>query len=299
MSSLFSVPLILGTGGRLGRQAETTLSRLYPATIAATRAEIDITDYFRMRGELERLEPTLVINCAAASGVDVCERQPDLAVRVNSDGAANAARACREVGARFIHVSTDQVFDGNKGSPYLEDDIPRPISKYGASKLEGERRVLKEFPEALVVRTSWLFGPCGGDFVEHVLEEARAGHSLSGVTDQVASPTYTPDLIQALLLLAETPTHGVIHFVNGGTCNRFDFACQVAEAAGLEGGLQRVQLRWKDLGFPASRPSYSALSTTRYRSITSREPRDWKEALAEQFTTSPPGRAAPGWQAPT
>ena len=298
MGSLFSGPLILGTGGRLGRQLEATLSRLYPATIGATRAEIDITDYFRMREELERLEPTLVINCAAASGVDLCERQPDLASRINREGAANAARACSEVGARFIHMSTDQVFDGTKGSPYLEDDIPLPISKYGVSKLEGERRVLKELPEGLVVRTSWLFGPGGGDFVEHVLEEARTRRSLSGVTDQVASPTYIPDLAQALLLLADSSAHGVIHFVNGGPCNRFDFACQVAKAAGLEGELERVQLRWKDLGLPARRPPYSALSTARYRSITSRQPRDWKEALAEQFATTPPNRVADGRQAP-
>ena len=297
MSSLFSLPLILGAGGRLGRQVETTLSRLYPATIAATRAEIDITDYFRMREELERLEPTLVINCAAASGVDLCERQPDLARRVNAEGPANTARACREVGARFIHVSTDQVFDGRKRSPYEEDDAPSPICEYGASKLEGERGVLKELPEAVVVRTSWLFGPGGGDFVEHVLKEARTRHRLSGVTDQVASPTYIPDLTQALVLLAESSVRGLIHFVNAGECNRFEFACQVAEVAGLEGEFERVPVRWEDLGLPASRPPYSALSTARYRSISSHEPRDWKVALAEQLAVTRPDRGVNGRQA--
>jgi dTDP-4-dehydrorhamnose reductase len=283
MESSLASPLVLGAGGRLGRAVEDFLSPLAPATIGATRAEIDITDYFRLCEELERLRPTLVVNCASLADVDRCEREPEVAMRVNADGAGFVARASRSVGARLIHVSTDCVFDGRGSMPHSEDDPPAPLSRYGLSKWEGEKLVLAEDPEALVVRTNWLFGPAGGDFVERTLELARRERWVGGVVDQVGSPTYTPDLAQALAELAASPSSGVVHFTNSGACTRHEFALRIVEMAGIARGLEQRPQRWTDLGRPARRPANSLLSTARYTRITSRVPRPWSEALAEHL----------------
>ncbi|MEE9219384.1 MAG: dTDP-4-dehydrorhamnose reductase [Acidobacteriota bacterium] len=279
MNSALTVPLILGGGGRLGRALESVLVSLHPTTVCATRAEIDITDYFGMLEQFERLQPSLVINCAALADVDRCEIDPDLARHVNTEGAAHVARACAQSGARLIHLSTDQVFDGTKRGPYTEDDPPAPLSRYGASKREGELRLLAELPRALVVRTSWLFGPGGGDFVERCINLARREGCIGGVIDQVACPTYTPDLAEALMRLARGSASGVLHFANTGTCTRFEFACRIAQLAGLPAGLERRPLRWADLDRPARRPANSALCTARYTLVTSCMPRPWEEAL--------------------
>jgi dTDP-4-dehydrorhamnose reductase len=274
---------VLGAGGFLGRCVEELLSGRYPATVGATRAEIDITDYFGMLQELERLEPSLVINCAAVADVDLCERRPDLALRVNAEGAASAARASRAAGARFIHLSTDYVFDGDLGRPYSEDDPAQPRSVYGASKLDGERRVLKECPEALVVRTSWLFGPGGGDFVERTLRLAREEGWVGGVIDQVSCPTYTPDLTAAIEALAQRRSEGIVHFANSGACTRHELALRIVDLAGVGRGLRVQPQRWADLRRPAPRPASSALSCARYTELTALAPRPWEEALAERF----------------
>jgi len=284
MRSVFSAPIVLGAGGRLGRQVESRLERVSPATVGATRAEIDVTDYFRLCEEFERLEPSLVVNCAAIADVDLCEGMPELALRVNAEGAANVARACRGVGARLLHLSTDCVFDGSKPAPYLEEDEPAPLSRYGESKWEGEKRVLDEYPQALVVRTSWLFGPGGGDFVERTLAAARHERRVGGVVDQRGSPTYTPDLAEALAALAESAAAGVVHFANAGSCTRHEFALRTVDLAGLGDGIERRPQRWADLGRPARRPSNSSLATGRYTRITSLTPRPWEEALAEHLT---------------
>lgn len=283
MRPALSAPLVLGAGGFLGRCVEERLSERFPNTVGATRAEIDITDYFGMIQELERLEPSLVINCAAVADVDLCERRPDLALRVNAEGAANAARASRAAGARFIHISTDYVFDGGQAGPYSEEDPAAPRSVYGASKLDGERRVLKECPEALVVRTSWLFGPGGGDFVERTLRLAREEGWVGGVTDQVSCPTYTPDLTAALEALAQRGAEGIVHFANSGACTRHDLALRIVDRAGIGRDLEVRPQRWADLGRPAPRPASSVLSCARYASLTGLTPRPWEEALAERL----------------
>jgi dTDP-4-dehydrorhamnose reductase len=281
MRPVLSAPLVLGAGGFLGRCVEELLSQRFPSTVGATRAEIDITDYFGMLHELERLEPSLVINCAAVADVDLCERRPDLALRVNAEGAASAARASRAAGARFVHISTDYVFDGGLSRPYSENDPAEPRSVYGASKLDGERRVLKEHPNALVVRTSWLFGPGGGDFVERTLRLAREQGWVGGVTDQVSCPTHSPDLVAALEALAQRGAEGVVHFANSGACTRHELALRIVDLAGVGRDLQVKPQRWRELGLPAPRPPHSALSCARYTEITGLTPRPWEEALAE------------------
>jgi dTDP-4-dehydrorhamnose reductase len=276
---------VLGAGGFLGRQVDERLSDRFPNTVAATRAEIDITDYFGMLQELERLEPSLVINCAALADVDLCERRPDLALRINAEGAAAAARASRAAGARFIHISTDYVFAGDEAAPCSEEDPAEPRSVYGASKLDGELRVLKEYPEALVVRTSWLFGPGGGDFVERTLRLAREEGWVGGVTDQVSCPTYAHDLTAALEALAQRGAQGVVHFSNSGACTRHELALRIVDLAGIGRGLEVRPQTWAELGRPAPRPASSVLSCARYAALTGLTPRPWEEALAEHLAS--------------
>lgn len=292
MRPVLSAPIVLGAGGRLGRDVEAHLATISPATAGATRAEIDITDYFRLREELERLEPTLVVNCAALADVDLCETRPDLAMLVNARGAEHVARACREAGSRLVHVSTDCVFEGSALAPHTEEEPPSPRSRYGASKWEGEKRVLRECPEAVVVRTNWLYGPSGGDFVERTLDLARREGWVGGVVDQVGCPTYTPDLARALVALAERGASGIVHFVNSGSCNRHEFALKIVELARIESDLERREQRWADLGRPAPRPANSVLSTDRYTRITSLRPRRWEEALAEHLASLSGGAAS-------
>jgi len=291
MRPVLSAPVVLGAGGRLGRVVESLLAALEPATVGATRTEIDITDYFRLREEFERFEPTLVINCAALADVDRCEAEPELAMLVNAEGAGNVARACRESGARLIQISTDCVFAGDGGAPHAEEDLPAPGSRYGMSKWEGEKRALQLCPGALVVRTSWLYGPSEGDFVERTLEIAGREGWVGGVVDQIASPTYTPDLAQALVDLARAGADGVAHFTNTGACTRHQFALRIVAMAGVAGGLTEKPQRWSELGRRAPRPANSMLSSARFTALASRTPRPWEEALAEHLAAR--ARAGP------
>ena len=275
-----AVPLVLGAGGMLGTAVAQALEQDYPDTIAATRVELDVTDRFRLEGEIERLRPTVVINCAAYADVDGCEVDTDRARRVNADGAENAARAAAAAGCRIIHVSTDFVFDGRGRRPYLEADPPAPLSVYGRSKLEGERRVAAVAPDHLVLRTSWLYGAGRGNFVDTVRERALAGEVLKVVDDQHGSPCYAADLARAVARLLAIDHRGVVHFANAGGCSRYELAEAILEeiqppAAGL------VAIRTEDAGRLAPRPAYSVLDTSLYARLAGGPPRPWREALRD------------------
>ena len=280
-------PMIVGAGGMLGRHLAEILIPDHPDTVCATRDEIDITDYFGTRWNLERLEPTVVINCAALTDVDGCEARAEEANRVNGEGAGLLSRACREVGARIIHVSTDFVFDGASERPYREDDAARPLSAYGRSKLLGERRVAEENPDHLIVRCSWLYGPYGRSFVSAILEAARAGRTPRVVTDQHGTPTYTADLGWAIRRLLDMPARGVIHFANAGVCSRLELAREALRAAGLAVPVEPI--RSDELSRPARRPAYSALDTARYAALAGEPPRPWQETLADYVAATAAG----------
>ncbi|MBI4169844.1 MAG: dTDP-4-dehydrorhamnose reductase, partial [Acidobacteria bacterium] len=241
-----AVPLILGAGGRVGRTLRRRLEEEFPGTVSATRAEVDVTDRFRLEYEVERLEPrpTVVINCAGYTDVDGCESDPERAFRVNAEGAEYAARAAAGAGCRIVHLSTDCVFDGRSRTPYREDDAPAPLSVYGRTKLEGERRVAAVAEDHLIVRSSWHFGPAEDDagensgrahFVDAILAAARRGGLLRVVSDQIGSPTYVADLAEALRRLLAIDFRGVVHFANGGACTRYDLAQEALRAAGIRG----------------------------------------------------------------
>lgn len=226
---------VVGAGGRLGA---ALIAADWPEgvrVIALDRVALDVTDAAAVARVIAALAPAVVVNVAAWTDVDGAEAEPERAFAVNAKGAAHVAAAARAAGAALIHVSTDYVFDGTKGAPYVETDTPRPLGVYGAGKHDGERAVLEGHARSAVVRTAWLFGPTGRDFVGRILEAAERGDALTVVDDQWGSPTSTTDLAQALAAMAtrmasdpEAPT-GIYHSAGAGEASWRDLAVEVLE----------------------------------------------------------------------
>lgn len=273
-------PLVLGAEGMLGSVVARRLEECYPGTVSATRAEADVTDGFRLEAEVERLRPTVIINCAAYTDVDGCEVDPDRARRVNAEGAGNVARAAASAGCRVIHLSTDFVFDGRAGRPYTETDPTAPLSEYGRSKLEGEHRVAAAARDHLIVRTAWLYGRGRTNFVDAIRRRAGEETLLKVVEDQIGSPTYVEDLAEAIAALLEVDHRGVVHVANAGSCSRHDLAAAILRALRLT-SVRLEPIRTDEAGRLAARPPYSALDTALYTRLTGRTPRPWHAALVD------------------
>ncbi|MFQ5874343.1 MAG: dTDP-4-dehydrorhamnose reductase, partial [Dehalococcoidia bacterium] len=224
----------------------------------------------------------VVVNCAAYVRVDQAEEEPEIAIRVNSVGALYVARACAEINALCVYISTDYVFDGEKREPYTEDDIPRPINVYGASKLAGEYLVRQARPESLIVRVASLFGKAGasgkgGNFIETLLAKARAGERLRVVNDIRISPTYTYDGARALVQLLRQGATGLFHLTNIGSCTWYEFARKILELVSPGTDLEAVS----SLEYPskARRPKDSSLRSVRLAGFLEDALRPWEEAL--------------------
>ena len=272
--------LITGGGGMLAHDLRAALAlRKDFQVVAPTRAQLDVTNAEHVRGVMASFRPALVFNCAAFTKVDLCETDPR-AQAVNADAVAIIAAACAKSGARLVHVSTDFVFDGEKGSPYLEEDVTRPLSAYGRTKREGEEHALGA-PGALVVRSSWLFGDRGPNFVEAMLKQAESGKGeVRVVSDQVGRPTATTDLAEALVALAEAGATGIVHYANAGEVSWREFAREIYRRAGFE-SVDVLPITAAELARPAIRPAYSVLSTRKYERLTGKTPRDFREPLTE------------------
>jgi dTDP-4-dehydrorhamnose reductase len=239
--------------------------------------ETDIRDAAAVTALLDRARPDVLVNCAALTDVDGCETRRDEAFAANAEGPEVLARCCRDRGVRLVHISTDFVFDGRKGSPYREDDPTGPVCVYGESKLAGEARVAAAGGEWLVVRTAWLYGPGGRNFVRTILEKARELDRLRVVSDQRGCPTYTADLAEAVADLADAGATGVVHVVNEGSCSWYDLAKAALTCAGIATPVEAITAA--ALGRPARRPACSVLDTSRLASLIGRRPRCWEEAL--------------------
>jgi dTDP-4-dehydrorhamnose reductase len=225
-----------------------------PDAVGLTHAELDVTDAPAVR---EVLAGATVINCAAYTDVDGAESDSDAAHAVNAEGARNVA----EVAARVVYVSTDYVFDGARDRPYVESDPTNPLQEYGHSKLAGERASAAANTCHLVVRSSWLFGAAGRNFVETMLTLGRKREELLVVDDQVGSPTFTGHLAEALVALAEGDERGVLHVAGGGSCSWFEFARTIFDCAGLEADLRPCTT--DEFPRPALRPANSVLASER------------------------------------
>jgi len=242
--------------------------------------ELDITNRHEVQDQVADLSPDVLINVAAFTDVDGSERQEDVAFRINADGAANLALVCREKRTRLIHVSTDYVFDGKKQEPYLEEDTANPLGAYGRSKWEGEKRVREVLPEACLVRTAWLYGRGGRNFVEAILEQAIQNKRLRVVHDQKGAPTYTLDLAKALRAVAERGLEGTYHVTNQGSCTWLEFAEKILELAERKDvGVEPIST--EELGRPAPRPANSVLGCGKFEKATGIRLRPWPEALKE------------------
>ena len=270
--------LITGSNGMLGRDLSAHL-RARHEVLAADLPEVDITDLGLVQRVFKSAKLDAVIHTAAFTAVDDCEHLPDLAFQVNAEGTRNLALACRDASLPMLYLSTDYVFDGRKPTPYTEDDLPNPLNVYGRSKLEGERHVSEILTAAWIVRTSWLFGPWGKNFVRTILQRAREGNSLRVVDDQFGAPTYTLDLAEKLEEIVMTGNPGVYHVTNRGYCSWFEFAREILRQAGLN----HVPL----LAIPTSasdrralRPRNSRLAHSRLESEGLGLLPPWQDALA-------------------
>jgi len=230
--------------------------------VALARADLDIADAESVRAAVRDVRPDAVINCAAWTDVDGAEASEPQATVVNGDGAGHVAAAAAEVDAHVVHVSTDYVFGGDATAPYREDAPTGPIGAYGRSKLAGERAVAAASPSShAIVRTAWVFGPHGKNFVDTMLRLGAERDELTVVDDQLGCPTYTGHLAAALVRIAQDRAHGVLHVAGGGSCTWWELASETFARAGLNVTVHRGSTA--DLGRPAPRPAYSVLGSTR------------------------------------
>lgn len=269
--------LITGAGGMLARALRLELPARGHEVLALTREALDVRDPDGCRRTLERARPDAVLHCAAYTRVDDAESDEGAARALNADATANVARACGAVGARLVYPSTDYVFDGSASTPYPPDAPTAPLNAYGRTKLEGERLALS-LSDALVVRTSWLYGAGGRNFVATILERAASGEPLRVVDDQHGSPTWTHDLAHVLARLLENDASpGVYHACGGGETTWYGFAREAIRLAGLTTEVQPVTSD----AFPrrARRPRNSRLDCSTTEVVVG-PMRDWREALA-------------------
>jgi dTDP-4-dehydrorhamnose reductase len=268
--------LVTGAGGMLGREVVRQLGGRGHEAVACDRRALDITDAALARDVVRRAEPDAIVHCAAFTNVDAAESSPDDAFRVNVDGTENVARAAAESGARFMYVSTDYVFDGEASEPYRPDAPVNPLSVYGRSKLGGEEAA-RLAGDALIARTSWVYGRGGSNFASRLLERARAGERVRAIVDQRSVPTWVHDTADVMIrLLEQQAAAGVYHVNNGGSASWYEFACAAVACAGLTVEVESVNV--DDLALPAPRPAFSAMDV----SATERAIgliRDWSDAL--------------------
>ena len=273
--------LVVGSKGMLGQEL---MGLLGSAARGVDVEDIDITDLGSVQRVLLTLKPRVIINAAAYTDVDGCERDAELALQVNGEGVAHLAMISKEIGAKLVQISTDYVFDGGKKAPYLEDDAPAPLSVYGESKLAGEMNA-KFNPDYLIVRTQWLYGHAGKNFVETMLRLAAERSELDVVDDQIGSPTWTYDLALALKALIDKGCRGTYHAANSGFVSWNGFAREIFRLAGCAVTVNPMST--EKLNRPAPRPLYSTLDCSKLAEDTGFVPESWQEALKRYLELRP------------
>jgi dTDP-4-dehydrorhamnose reductase len=275
--------VITGHKGQLGRSLQEVLAE--EELLGLDLPEHDITDPTTIVDLVVSFRPDLVIHGAAMTDVDGCERDPELAFRVNTLGTQNVALACMRSGAPMVHVSTNDVFDGRLGRPYYEWDTPSPQSVYACSKAAAEFYVRSLLYRFYIVRTAWLYARDGNNFVTKIVAAADRLGALQVVTDEISAPTYAPDLAEAIARLVPTQHYGIYHFTNSGICSRHEWACKILELAGRsEVPVEPItSAQWQRAAPP---PLYAPLAnfTGAALGITLRS---WEEALQEYFAGDP------------
>ena len=271
--------LLLGHRGMLGCDLLLKLGKKHEI-IGLDKDEIDITAVSECQRAIKENTPDIVINAAAYTDVDACEKAKDECFAVNAEAVKNIAESCRGKNIRIIHFSTDYVFDGNGNDPYKEDSFCNPVNIYGASKLAGERYLQKLADNYILIRTEWLYGKNGNNFVRTILGKAQTTNNLEVVDDQIGSPTYTKDLVAAVSLLIERNIAGIFHITNRGSCSWFQFTEKILQEAGIF-GVQVLPIKSDSLRRPAKRPHYSVLSMQKFIQATGKIMQPWQLALQD------------------
>ena len=278
--------VIIGSGGRLG----AALMREYHDKFDVTgfnHLQLDLESLDGIRKKLCVIDFDVLINAAAFTNVDLCERERDQALRINAEAPCVVAEICQDKNARLVHFSTDYVFDGEKREPYTESDPANPISVYGESKRAGEKFVLQTGDRHLIVRVSWVFGPDRPSFIDGIIKRARESNYVDAIADKFSTPTYTRDIAQMLPQFFELNVEGgILHFANSGECSWQEYAQWALDCCASEG----IALKAKTVGalkvadmkdWIARRPVYSVLSTAKYSRLTGDSPRAWRDAVAD------------------
>ncbi|MCL5952685.1 MAG: dTDP-4-dehydrorhamnose reductase [Chloroflexi bacterium] len=271
---------IVGGRGQLGRELAQTLGPRHSISILDL-PEFDMTGRQGIE-DLVHLKPDLVIHTAALTDVDRCAREPLEAFRINALGTQNVALACQRAHAAMLYISTNEVFDGTKNSPYLELDEPHPINPYAASKLAGERYVRMFLDRFYIVRIAWLYSLGGNHFPGKIIAGAKRNGSVAVVTDEIGNPTYVPDLARAVTELIETEHFGIYHLIGEGYTSRYEWARRVLQSAGMEDVpvTPTVLADYKRDSIP---PSFGALANFAAGTTLGIRLRPWQDALAEFF----------------
>ena len=279
---------IIGAGGRLGAAFAREYSRDLEMTSFA-RSQLDLGRLNRVRSALAETKFELLVNCAALTNVDYCESHREEAFVVNAEAPRLLAEIANEKSAKLVHFSTDYVFDGKKTDPYVEEDKAIPLSVYGESKLEGERRVLEVSSQHLVVRLSWVFGPDKPGFIDQIIQRARENDVVTAVADKFSAPTYTIDVANWLRLTIDKNANGILHLANSGGCSWQEWAQYAVDVCRN----LRIPLKAERVGavsladmrnFVAQRPVHTVLSSAKFTTLTGVQPRHWREAVAEYIS---------------
>jgi len=266
----------------LGRDLVGVLRSSFPddEVVGWDIEEIDIQKEEKSVFKIEKLRPNIVIHVAAYTDVDGCERDEEKAFAVNAEGAKYVALAALRCRAKLIYLSTDYIFDGNKREPYVESDLPHPLNVYGRSKWQGEQYVQELVKNGLIIRTQWLYGRYGKNFVASILQQAREKKALSIVNDQIGSPTYTVDLAKAISVLIQFNAQGIFHVANSDRCTWFTFGQAILNLAGMN-EVKVISISSEALDRPAVRPSYSVFNCQKLKEKTGLTLRPWSEALKD------------------
>lgn len=275
---------LVGNRGMLGTEVHRRLQARKLEHVA-TDLDVDITDGQSVNDFSGPLALSWIVNCSAYTAVDRAEDEPERAFRINADGVGNLASAARQKGARLLHISTDYVFDGKKAGAYLETDSPNPSGVYGRSKLQGELHVRENIDRHVILRTAWLYGPAGANFVRTMLRLFQERDEVKVVADQWGSPTLAGDLADAILTILnrETVQYGTYHFTNDGRTNWFEFASLIRELAGkhhlVDREVRLVPIKTEEYPTKALRPANSYLSKEKIKAVFGIPVRPWQKAL--------------------
>jgi dTDP-4-dehydrorhamnose reductase len=269
--------LVTGGDGQLAQSFQDLLKKQGISGIVLSKADCDITNKQQVAQVVQDIGPGILINCAAYNMVDMAESQSALAMQVNSIGVRNLAFACRDKGIFMVHFGTDYVFDGKKGSPYVETDMPGPLSMYGQSKLEGERMLINSGVQHLLFRVSWLYGHGQQNFLYKLRTWLEKGDIIQVSTDEVSVPTYTVDVVAIVIEALQRGLQGTYHLTNSEFCSRFELAQYFFSEMGIERLI--VPVEQKSFSLPAKRPLFSAMSNVKLSMDLNKAIPVWQDAL--------------------